>query len=350
MRVAAKHSRLFRFLMSVRHKVLVVGVGSIGERHVRCLAATGRAHLSLCEVNPELRRAVAERYAVANSFPDHGSALASKPDVVVICTPAHLHIPIALAAVRSGAHVLVEKPLSTTFDGVGELLREVEARRTVAGVAYVYRTHPALAAMRDAILSGRFGEPVQIVANCGQHFPLYRPAYHSIYYNDRATGGGAVQDALTHVVNAAEWLVGPVTRLGADIGHQVLDGVSVEDTAHVLTRHGSAMGSFSLNQYQAPNETTLTVVCTRGTARFEYHANRWRWATEPGGPWTDETMPPLERDTLFVRQAGAFLDAVEGKAELLCSLADARQTLAVNLAILRAADMGRWETISPSLV
>jgi predicted dehydrogenase len=202
--------------------------------------------------------------------------------------------------------------------------------------------------MRDAIRSGRFGPPVQLVAVSGQHFPHYRPAYRTIYYRDRATGGGAVQDALTHVVNAAEWLVGPVTRLTADVGHQVLEGVTVEDTAHVLTRHGTVMGSFNLNQHQAPNDTTITAVCTCGTVRFEYHNCRWRWATEPGGEWTDEPAPPLERDTLFVRQAHAFLDAVEGTVAPLCTLAEATQTLAVNLAVLRSADRGGWETIPDS--
>jgi predicted dehydrogenase len=328
------------------HRVLVVGVGSIGERHARCFATTGRARVSVCEVNADLRRAVAGRYSVAEAFADLETALAGGPDVVVICTPAHLHVPMALAAVRAGAHILVEKPLSTGLDGVAELLREVDARRAVAGVAYVYRAHPALAAMRDAIRSGRFGEPVQVVATCGQHFPFYRPAYRTIYYNDRATGGGAVQDALTHVIIAAEWLVGPVTRLAADVGHQVLEGISVEDTAHVLTRHGNVMGCLSLNQHQAPNETTLTVVCARGTARFEYHECRWRWAAEPGAPWNDEPLPPLERDALFVRQAAAFLDTVEGTSAPLCTLAEARQTLAVNLAILRAAERGGWESIT----
>jgi predicted dehydrogenase len=328
-------------------RVLVVGVGSIGERHLRCFAATGRASVSLCEVNPELRKVVAERYAVTDTFADLDTALAAGPGVVVVCTPAHLHVPMARAAVRAGAHVLFEKPLSTAPDGVDELLAEVERRRAVAAVAYVYRAHPALAAMRESLRSGRFGEPVQLVAVSGQHFPLYRPAYRTIYYRDRSTGGGAVQDALTHVLNAAEWLVGPVKQLSADVGHLVLDGVSVEDTAHVLTRHGRVMGCYSLNQHQAPNESTITVVCARGTARFEFHNARWRWMTEPGGPWTDEPAGPLERDALFIRQADAFLDAVDGKAAPLCSLADARQTLAVNLAVLRSAENGNRVTVIP---
>ncbi len=330
---------------TMAHRVLIAGVGSIGERHLRCFAETGRTQMMLCEVNAELRATISERYRVADSFADLDTALANQPDVVVICTPAHLHIAMATIAAISGAHVLIEKPLSTSFHGVERLEEAIRSHQRIAGVAYIYRTHPALTAMREAVRSGRFGKPVQIVATCGQHFPLYRPAYRTIYYRDRATGGGAVQDALTHVMNAAEWIVGPVTRLVADLDHQVLDGVDVEDTVHVLTRHGSIMGSFSLNQHQAPNEVTLTIVCTNGTARFEYHNCRWRWMTEPGGAWTDEPAAMLERDTLFVKQANAFLDAIENKAEPLCSLSDARQTLAVNLAILRSAQSGGWESV-----
>lgn len=332
--------------MAKIHRVLIVGVGSIGERHLRCFLHTKRVQASLCEVNPDLRKTIAERYSVTEAFSDFDAALASKPEVVVICTPANFHISMARGAVKAGAQVLIEKPLSTTFDGINELQREITAKGTKTGIAYVYRAHPVLTAMRKALQSGRFGEPVQIVANCGQNFPFYRPAYRTIYYKDRATGGGAVQDALTHVINASEWLVGPITRLTADISHQLLEGVTVEDTAHVITRHGKVMGSYSLNQYQAPNETTITVICTGGAVRFEYHNARWRWMTEVSGTWADEDAATLERDTLFIRQADAFLDAVEGKADVLCPLADARQTLAVNLAILRSAETGGWETIA----
>lgn len=331
--------------MSARKSVLIVGVGSIGERHLRCFSATGRADVSICELNPALRTTVAERYGVARVDEDFHEALRAGPDAVVICAPAHLHISLATSAVLSGAHVLTEKPLSTSLEGVAALHEEVARRGVTAVAAYVHRANPALAAMRDAIASGRFGEPVEIVATCGQNFPFYRPAYRNTYYRDRATGGGAVQDALTHLLNAGEWLVGPVDRLVADIDHLVLDGVSVEDTAHVLTRHGAVMGSFNLNQHQAPNELTITVICRRGAARYESHENRWSWMTEPGGAWRAETFPALERDTLFTRQAIAFLDAIDGARPPLCTLEEAEQSLRVNLAILASASSGRWQTV-----
>jgi predicted dehydrogenase len=329
--------------MTGARRVLVVGAGSIGERHVRCFAATGRASVSVCETNDEVRQRVAAAYAVAEGFAQYDAALAARPDIVVVATPAHLHVSMARAAVQAGAHVLIEKPLSTSLDGVDELIDAVQHAGVTASVAYVYRAHPALAAMRAAIESGRIGTPVELVAVSGQHFPLYRPAYRDIYYKDRATGGGAVQDALTHVVNAGQWLVGPIDRLVADVDRQVLDGVSVEDTAHVIARHGAVMASYSLNQHQAPNESTITVIGEVGTARFEYHESRWRWMTEPGGAWHDEPAGPLERDTLFVRQADAFLNAVEGKSPPACTLDEARHTLAANLAILRSAERRAWE-------
>jgi predicted dehydrogenase len=331
--------------MTTHPQLLVVGGGSIGERHVRCFQQTQRVEVALCETNPQVRAAVAERCGLRKTFDNFAAAVDSRPDVAVICTPAHLHIAMATQLLAAGVPVLIEKPLSTALDGTEELLALAQSAQTTAGVAYVYRAHPALQAMRQALQSGRFGSAVQVVAVFGQHFPFYRPAYREIYYRDRATGGGAIQDALTHVVNAAEWLVGPVTELIADAAHLVLDGVTVEDTVHLIARHAQILGSYSLNQHQPANEGTLTVICERGMVRYEAHGGRWLWADHPTEPWQVEPMVPLERDELFRRQADAFLDAVAGATPPLCNLKEGLQTLRVNLAALRSLESRRWETI-----
>ncbi len=327
-------------------RVLVIGVGSIGHRHLRCFQKTGRVRLSICEVNQELARQIAEQYGVEHVYHDVDTALAERPDAAVVTTPAHLHVPISTRLAEAGVHLLIEKPLSTSLAGIAELQQAIARRGVVAAVAYVYHAHPVLSDMRKALLEGRFGAPVHVVATCGQHFPTYRPAYREIYYKDRATGGGAIQDALTHILNASEWLVGPIDRLVCDAAHQVLEGVAVEDTVNLLARHGRALASYSLNQHQAPNEVTITVVCERGTARFEGHAMRWRWMEKPEESWHDVPFEPLERDALFVTQAQGFLDAVDGLAPPLCTLEQGLQTLRVNLAALASAEQGTWQEVS----
>lgn len=327
-------------------KILIVGVGSIGLRHLRCFKNTGRVRIALCETNDALREQVAREYAVESSFADFDAAMAESYDAVVIATPAQLHVPMAIRAADAGAHLLIEKPLSTSMEQLDRLQTAVQRRKLVAAVAYVYRAHPVLQPMRAAIASGRFGRPVQVTGVCGAHFPTYRPAYRDIYYRDHATGGGAIQDALTHLANAAEWLVGPIDRLTADASHQLLEDVAVEDTVHMLARHGSAMGCYSLNQHQSPNEMTITVVCEHGTVRFENHRNRWRWMSGPDAGWQDEPGEPFARDVLYTRQAVAFLDALEGHASPLCTLDEGIQTLRVNLAALASARDGLWQTLA----
>lgn len=329
----------------LKTRVLIIGVGSIGERHLRCFLSTGRADVSICEINEDLRRDVAERYCVDARFADLVEAIAANPDAAVICAPAHLHVPMALQLVEAGIHPLIEKPLSVDLDDVDRLIDLVEAGNLTAGVAYVLRQNPLLQDVRRAIHSGRFGDPVQIVVCAGQHFPLYRPDYRDIYYKDRTTGGGAVQDALTHLLNAAQWLVGPVSRLAADADHLVLEGVEVEDTVHVVARHGAVMGSYSLNQHQTPNETTLTVVCSHGAARVELTRGRWLSSASPGDDWKVESERSLERDDMFVAQANDFLDAIENGSSTACSLVEGLETLRTNLAVLRAADAHQWQSI-----
>jgi predicted dehydrogenase len=328
------------------HHVLVVGAGSIGERHIRCVLATGRARVSFVEVNSALRSTIAERYPAATAHESLEAAVEQQIDAAVLATPAPLHLPQATQLVERGVHVLIEKPLSVSLDGVDALRALVEKKRVVAAVGYVLRAQPALAEMREAIAAGRFGRPLELVAVSGQNFPFYRPAYASTYYAHHASGGGAVQDALTHLLNAGQWLVGGIDRVVADIAHQALPGVDVEDTAHVLARHGDVLASYSLNQHQAPNETTITVVCESGTARCELHAGRWQSMQRPGEQWTDhgDGKPP-ERDAPFVRQTATFLDAIEGTGSPLCTLDAGAATLRANLAVLESAGSGRWVAI-----
>jgi len=329
----------------VDHHIVVIGVGSIGERHTRCFQATGRAAVSIVESKTTLAEDVSRRYGLP-AYGDIDAALAQKPTAAVIATPAPLHVSQATKLIEAGVHVLIEKPLSISIDGVDRLRQLATERGTTVGVAYVLRSYAVMAAMREALRSGRFGTPRQITTVCGQHFPTYRPAYREIYYANRAAGGGAIQDALTHMVNLGEWLVGPVERLVADADHLVLPGVEVEDTVHLVTRHGSVMGSYSLNQHQAPNETIISVNCDQGTVRCELHNNRWLWMTKPGEAWHEEPFGTAERDTAFIAQANSFLDAIEGKSPVLCPLDEGIQTLKVNLAALESVERKCWVSIS----
>lgn len=334
--------------MGSKHRVLVVGVGSIGERHTRCLLATGRARVGVCEPNTNLRKRIRDRYDIDKDYDDLDEALRDPWDSVLIASPAHTHLVLAKKAIQRGLATLIEKPLDVTVQGAAELSRLIPQRGVSVGVAYVYRAHPSVRAMRDAIASGRFGKPIQVSVVAGQHFPFYRPVYAETYYASHANGGGAIQDALTHLVNAVEWMVGPLTRLAALADHRVLPNVTVEDTVNVLARHDDVTASYTLNQHQAPNETMLQVVCSNGTCRFDAGAQEWAWITEPTGQWQREPVNLKSRDDWFILQEHAWLDVLDGKTGPLCSFEEGLHTLRVNCAALESAkQQGTWIDIAP---
>ena len=336
-----------------QHEIVVIGTGSIGERHLRCLLATGRAGAAFVEPRGEVRERVARDHGV-KGYESLEAALDRRFTAAVVCSPAPLHVTQARALVDAGLHVLIEKPLSTSEDGLDELAAAVARRGAVCGVAYVNRMLPELREMRDRLQADEWGRPLQLTVTAGQHFPTYRPAYRDTYYTRHDSGGGAIQDALTHLMNAGEWLAGPITRLVCDAAHLALPGVTVEDTAHVLARQRPRPGgpdvlaSYALNQHQAPNEIVVQVACERGTARCELHGQRLKWMTTPQTDWQERDFGPRQRDDVFKAQAAMFLDAIEGKEPVRCTLDEGWRTLRVNLAALASAHDGTWHALPES--
>ena len=312
-------------------KVLCVGGGSIGERHLRCFQQTPPCTVSICETLDERRERLVKDYGV-EGFASIDEAATREWDLVVIATPANLHISHTLAFKDVTKAWMIEKPLSTNFDRIDEL--KAASKGKVLNVAYVFRNHPAVQAVRKMIQDRAYGEPLQLTVTGGQHFPTFRPAYREIYYNDRRTGGGAIQDGATHTFDMIQHLVGPLDWVFCDYDHQALEGVDVEDTVHVTARAGGVMVSQTLNQFGAPNASCIQVNAKEGSMRLALHEQRYGTMRlgETEWDWSEQLLH--ERDDLFRLQAKHMVEACLGNREVLCSLDEGIRTLKVNMAAL----------------
>lgn len=272
-------------MLSSSPLTLVIGCGSIGERHVRTFLSTGRVGVIACDNRQATREHMTAAYGV-EAVADWVPALRN-PAVtsVVIATPAISHVEIAIRCLDAGRHVLIAKPLSLDLDGVDQLVAARNRAGRYAAVAYVLHFVPALQAARQFLLGGSFGPIRHIAVNTGQHFPPFRPAYREIYYRDRAQGGGAIQDALTHMANAVEWVAGPTNRVFCDADHQVLEGVTVKDAVNATARNGDALVSYALNQFQAANDIRWDFHSATGSVRVEHNAQRWGTLARGGTEW-----------------------------------------------------------------
>jgi len=137
----------------------IVGTGFIGAVHARSAVLAGGRVTGVAASTPENARAAAPRLHAERAF-DSAEALVESPevDVVHICTPNHLHVPLARAALEAGKHVICEKPLALDDTGAGELTDLAASTGLGNAVPFVYRYYPMVREARDRLRSGKSGE------------------------------------------------------------------------------------------------------------------------------------------------------------------------------------------------
>lgn len=322
-------------------RVLIVGSGGIGRRHLKGYSLTGRAQLAIVEPD-EMRRAEAARaFGLTETYASIDDVDLLSFDLAVICAPAHWHTSLIQRCAGADLAFLVEKPLSVTMDGVEEALALVSSKRLVARVGYVRRVADEVIALRDQIRAGKIGALKLAYCNSSQEFPKYRPDFQSTYYARPEMGGGAILDAASHIFDLLIWMMGKATDVTCMFDRLVLEGTETEDTCLVTIRFESgAMANVTINQFQKRNAATFEFIGTKGNLLLDH--STLSFANDDSGTWKHshdymQGMVPTEtHQQRFRMQADAMLDAIEGKPCWLATLEDARENLRIALAAKRS--------------
>jgi len=269
-------------------------------------------------------------------FNDLDQALAERPELVVVANPTALHIPTALAAVRAGCHVLVEKPLSNTLSGCAELAEEVRTRGVVLSVACNLRFYPMLCMLQEWVRTGGpLGEPISGLAHFGTYLPDWHPweDFRTSYAARRELGGGAAL-TLVHEIDCMLWMFGPAERFeGIALGKHPL-GVDVDEACAIVIRHrGGALSTITLSLAQKPARRTIEITFTGGMVTCDLLTGRWiiRYAD---GQLSEGGLPEgFDFDHTYRDQAAAFLLAIRREDPATVSVDEGIAALKVALSV-----------------
>lgn len=216
-------------------KVLIVGLGSAGRRHLEI------AH-HLCpdaDIRVLRRAASSENVVVAGKstrvIKSLGEAEDFAPEVSVICSPASHHISVAKNLVRKGSHLLIEKPLSDSTYGVNQLLSLCRDNKRVLQVGYNLRYTSSLREFRNKINEKLVGKIFSIRCEIGQWLPSWRPNkdYRQTVSGNRNLGGGVLLE-LSHEIDYLSWIFGPIEWVRATIAKTSSLEIDVEDHASLI--------------------------------------------------------------------------------------------------------------------
>lgn len=329
-------------------RLLIVGLGSIGRRHVRLAR----------EVVPGARIVVL-RHRNCQDLPSVGvdhcvtcldEALRFRPQAAVIANPTSCHLEVALALAHAGAQLLVEKPIASTAQGVSKLIDVCRARGITLMMGYNLRFLPSLRRFRELLAENRIGRVLSVRAEVGQYLPSWRPDsdYRHSVSAQAALGGGVLLE-LSHEIDYLRWLFGEVEWVSAIQRKQSDLEIDVEDTAHLIVGFTDAaskapvIASLNMDFIRHDTTRTCTVIGATGTLRWDALAGTVAIFELGAKAWQTLFEHPCQRDDSYLAEWRHFLECIVGGDAPLVSGED-------GLAVIRVIEGARLSASTEAIV
>jgi predicted dehydrogenase len=348
-------------------RCLFVGLGGIGQRHLRNLRALRGGSVAVDAFRVRREGTVVDdtlqvvpgedvesKYGVT-VHDDLDAALALRPDVVLVTNPSSLHVDVAKRALEAGAHVLVEKPLSDSLDGVAALVRESARRGLVGYVAYQLRFHPGFVRTQQILREGLVGRVLFAEAVVGEYLPGFHPYedYRRMYASRRELGGGVTLSQI-HEIDFLLALFGRPERAFSLGGKLSSLEVDVDDVSSSLLEFRGSEGRVlpvRLHQdfVQRPGERRLIIVGDQGKLEWSLSERSLRRFSAAGQLDEQHSYAEFPRNRMFEDELSHFLACVEQGQSPHVSLAAGAESLAVALGILESQRSGMPVSIAAVL-
>jgi predicted dehydrogenase len=258
-----------------------------------------------------------------------------------------LHLEVAIPAAEAGCHLLLEKPVSNSLDGLEELAAALKRGGGRLLVGFQFRFHPALRQIVGLLADEAIGRILSVRAHWGEYLPGWHPwEDYRRSYSARSTLGGGVILTLCHPFDYLRWCLGEVSEVWAFAGKLSDLELDVEDTAEIGLQFASgALGSIHLDYNQRPASHHLEFCGTLGTLRWDqvdgevavFRAVPWEDGQESG--WRSFPIPDrFERNGMFLEEMRHFIAVARGEAQPACTLRDGERALELAVAALTSAE------------
>jgi predicted dehydrogenase len=343
--------------------VLFIGLGGIGQRHLRNIYDKfgDRATLLAYRVR-NLRQTIStkltiddkvdfiDRYAVYVST-DLGQVLEQSPDIAFICNPTSLHIPACLAVARAGCDFFVEKPLSNSLDDIEELLSICRGKKLIAQVGNQLRFHPCYKILKKLISEETIGNLLSVHAEVGEYLPDWHKYedYRQMYASRKELGGGVVLSQI-HELDYLYDLFGMPGKVFALGGHLSNLEIDVEDIADILlemTFKGRRLPvSLHMDYTQCPPSRSCKIIGEQGKIIMDL-AGLTLIVEKKGQNKKEYDLGGFERNQLFVDEIDHFFNCIINRSQPVVTLEDGVNSLKIAIAVRQSIETG--QIIIPAL-
>lgn len=339
-------------VLMIINRILIVGLGSIGTRHLRIAR----------ELFPDAEIRVL-RHQVCQSIPEYSDgcfstieqAISFLPQISVICNPAPFHIYVSRQLADAGVNLLIEKPLSSSIDGVTQLIDTCHKQGTVLLTGYNLRFLPSLVQFRNLLFDQVIGKVLSVRCEIGQYLPSWRPDadYQHSVSAQRELGGGVLLE-LSHELDYLRWIFGEVAWVRATLSKQSSLLINVEDTAHltlgfVPAEDGSCLtGTLDMDFIRHDTTRLCTVIGETGSLRWNGLTGVIERFKAGEKEWTELFRYQHQRDDSYLAEWRHFLECISGATTPMITGEDGLSVLQIIEAARVSSESGMQSLISRS--
>jgi predicted dehydrogenase len=326
-------------------RILIVGLGSIGKLHL----SLARELLPNSDIRVLRHLECTSIPELANGcFSSLEQAILFAPQIAVIANPATFHLGAAQLLAQAGVHLLVEKPLSASLDGVEKLLETCREQKTVLLVGYNLRFLPSLQRFRDLLNYKTIGSVISVRCETGQYLPCWRSNsnYREGVSALRELGGGALLE-LSHELDYLRWIFGEVDWVKATLSRQSSLEINVEDTAHLILSFAPTeasrqlIGMLSVDFVRHDATRLCTAIGENGSLRWNGLTGVVEQLDAGGKEWCERYRYQHQRADSYLSEWRHFLSCVDEQKIPLISGNDGLKVLQIVEAARQASESGR---------
>lgn len=323
--------------------IVVVGCGSIGQRHIRNLAEVGVDEIIGVDHDEQMLNE-AKKSGADLTYSDLAPAIQKNNiDAGFVCVPNHLHIQIASQLADNGIDLFIEKPLSHTMDGVTDLISKTKENDLISLVGCNLRFHPGIQTIKELLDRDAIGKTVSVKIEAGSYLPGWHPDddYKNMYSARENEGGGAILDFI-HEIDYARWLFGDVSSVSAMAGTYSDLELETEDLgAMLLEFENDLIGELHVDYVQRSYSRSCKVIGTNGTLYWEWQQGSVEEFDPEAEQWVSHRLPEWTMNDMYIDETRHFLQSIENRDETISGLESGKSALEIALAAKRSNTEGR---------
>jgi len=318
-------------------KILVVGYGSIGKRHVNNLTKMKHIEILICTKNKEANTLKKNGIKIFKSLTE---SLKEKPDVGIICNETSFHVKTAIKLAKHNCHLFIEKPLSHSLNDVKSLLNLIRKKKLITMIGCDMRFHKCINEMKKIIDHGDLGKIIFAKVEYGSYLPNWHPweDYRTSYASKKNLGGGVVLTSI-HEIDYLYWFFGKVNEVSAITGKLSDLEISVEDFAAILLRfQKNIVAEVHLDYFQQIEFRNCKIVGTKGIIYWDSNSNEVRQYNNSKKKWIIKLKyRNFQRNEQYVSELQHFLNCIKNQKQTINPINDGISTLKISLAVKKSS-------------